>query len=320
MDNREQYNGPRRLDPNGRNTGDRYDRYESDSGALSSGTGRSAYHRNGHQHKDELDEPISEYFEDGEAQEPYYYEDEPYEDRYLQEDEGGYRDYYEGSSGEYEDAANNGFNPNKATREPYSGIEPLDDDLVNYDEFGRQRKQKRIKEEKLVTRSRVIWGWIISIAVAVAIAFVVRAFFFEIIVVEGDSMQPTLATNEKLAVEKVSRYMGLPEKGDIIIVHYPNMEGTYVKRVIALPGESVEVKDSTVYVNGQPLSEPYINPEPYMDMSPIVVPADTVFVMGDNRAHSLDSRTSYIGPISHSEIVGHAMAVIWPPDNFHTVE
>ncbi|MBC5646820.1 signal peptidase I [Christensenella sp. NSJ-35] len=172
-----------------------------------------------------------------------------------------------------------------------------------------------------MTKSRAIWGWVISIIAAVAIAFVVRTFFFEIIVVDGESMLPTLQSDEKLAVEKVSRYFGLPEHGDIIIVHYPNMSGTYVKRVIALPGETVEVKDSTVYVNGEALSEPYINnAEPYMDMAAVTVPEDTVFVMGDNRAHSLDSRTSDIGPIARSEIVGHAMSVIWPLDNIHSVQ
>lgn len=314
MDNNERYNGPRRVGPGSRTNPN--DAYESDSGALASGTGRhiprpargrtlrtAPAPRTG-----ELRQPLNEYFEDD-------YED-PYEDQYGEEP---VYDVDYDSPDEY--AEDPGFNPNKAYREPYSEIEPLDDDLVNYDEFGRKRKQKRIKEEKLMTRSRIVWGWIISIAAAVAIAFIVRAFFFEIIVVEGDSMRPTLETDEKLAVEKVSRYFGLPERGDIIIVHYPDMEGTYVKRAIALPGETVEVKDSTVYVNGEPLDEPYINSaEAYVDMSPVVVPQDTVFVMGDNRAHSLDSRTGYIGPIAHSEIVGHAMAVIWPFDNIHSVQ
>lgn len=200
-------------------------------------------------------------------------------------------------------------------------IEPLDDDLITYDEFGRKRKKKRIKEEKLVTKSRIVWGWIFSILAAIIIALLVRSFLFEIIMVDGDSMVPTLQNDEKLAVEKVSRYFGLPERGDIIIVHYPNMEGTYVKRVMGLPGDTIEIKDSTVYVNGQPLTESYINnTEPYMDMEAVTVPEDTVFVMGDNRAHSLDSRTNYIGPIATDQIVGHAMSVIWPLDKIHSVQ
>lgn len=296
MDNNEQYKGPRRVGPDagrGRRLNP-YGSFENDSDVLSSGTGRHIPRRPDEQNEGELQQPLSEYFDDeqnvaNDWQERHY-DDEPVV-----------------------------FNPNKAYREPYQEIEPLDDDLVSHDEFGRKRKQ-RIREEKLMTRSRAIWGWVLSIAAAVAIAFVVRAFFFEIIVVEGDSMRPTLETNEKLAVEKVSRYFGLPERGDIIIVHYPDKEGTYVKRAIALPGETVEVKDSIVYINGEPLEESYTNStEAYVDMSPVVVPANTVFVMGDNRAHSLDSRTSYIGPIARSEIVGHAMAVIWPLNNIHSV-
>lgn len=170
----------------------------------------------------------------------------------------------------------------------------------------RSAKHKGKKE-----RSKNIWGWIIAIGIAVAVAFLVRAFLFEIILVDGPSMQPTLRTDERLAVEKVSRYAGLPERGDIIIVHYP--DGTnrnYVKRAIGLPGDTVEIKNSVVYVNGEALNETYTSPEPYADMEAVVVPEDSVFVMGDNRANSMDSRI--VGPIKHEWIVGHAMAVIFP--------
>lgn len=160
-------------------------------------------------------------------------------------------------------------------------------------------------------RSKNVWGWIIAIGVAVAVAFLVRAFLFEIIMVDGPSMQPTLHTDERLAVEKVSRYAGLPNHGDIIIVHYP--DGTnrnYVKRAIGLPGDTIEIKDSVVYRNGESLREDYISEEPYADMEATIVPENSVFVMGDNRANSMDSRI--VGPITHDQIVGHAMAVIFP--------
>lgn len=326
MNNNKDYNGPRRVGQRniphadapkkyGRKLSNPYAEpreYESDSDALASGTGRHIFHPHTNaqpQYEDELQEPLSAHFEPEAPFEEPYYEDDSIPEPYDEPEE-----FYEDEPEEY-------FNPNKARRNPFPEIEPLDDDLVTYDEFGRKRKKKRIHEEKLMTKSRAIWGWVISIIAAVAIAFIVRTFFFEIIMVDGESMLPTLQSDEKLAVEKVSRYFNLPEHGDIIIVHYPNMSGTYVKRVIALPGETVEVKDSTVYLNGEPLSEPYINSEePYIDMAPVTVPEDTVFVMGDNRAHSLDSRTSYIGPIARSEIVGHATYVIWPLDNIHSVQ
>lgn len=286
------------------------DQYESDSEALSSGTGRYISYAHTHQKRhDGLQDPFTSRFTSEKSSALDYYEYDP-EDN-----------FYEESEPIEEEPA---FNPNKARRR--QDLEPFDDDLINYDEFGRKRKKKRIHEEKLMTKSRAVWGWVISIIVAVIVAFVIRAFFFEIIVVDGESMFPTLESNEKLAVEKVSRYFDLPDRGDIIIVQYPdeyeteeNKDATYVKRVIALPGETVEIKDSIVYINGTALSEPYINTaEPYRDMAAITVPEDSVFVMGDNRAHSQDSRT--VGAIPRSEIVGHALSVIWPLDRIHSVQ
>ncbi len=199
-------------------------------------------------------------------------------------------------------------------------IEEYDpDDLVEYDEFGRRRRRRMSRREKPQKKGREAWGWVISIALAVVAALLIRSYVFEIILVDGESMYPTLYTNERVAIEKVTRYGGMPERGDIIIVEYPGMTGTYVKRAIGLPGETVEVKDSTVYINGQPLAEDYVNREAYADMEAMVVPEDHVFVMGDNRAHSLDSRTGYIGPIAHDAIIGHALFVIWPLNNIHGI-
>lgn len=175
------------------------------------------------------------------------------------------------------------------------------------------------KTAKPKSKAREALSWVLSIGLAVAAAFLIRAFVFEIILVDGDSMMPTLLTHERIGIEKITRYTSLPERGDIIIVKYPNMEGTYVKRAIGLPGETIEVKDSTVYVNGVALEEDYVSAEPYADMAPVVVPEGHVFVMGDNRAHSMDSRASYIGPIAESEIIGHGLFVLWPFDNMHMI-
>ena len=177
------------------------------------------------------------------------------------------------------------------------------------EKLSRVERHKQQKQKS--SKSRAVLGWVIAIAVAVAVAFLIRAFVFEIIMVDGPSMQPTLHTNERLAVEKVTRYGGLPQRGEIVIVHYPNgTNNNYVKRVIGLPGETVEVKNSVVYINGQPLSEDYVSSEAYADMGAVTVPENSVFVMGDNRANSEDSR--YVGAIARDQIVGHAMAVIWP--------
>ena len=88
-------------------------------------------------------------------------------------------------------------------------------------------------EKKQKEKVKNIWGWVLAIGIAGAVAFLVRAFLFEIILVDGPSMQPTLHTDERLAVEKVSRYAGLPERGEIIIVHYSDgTNNNYVKRAI----------------------------------------------------------------------------------------
>lgn len=160
-------------------------------------------------------------------------------------------------------------------------------------------------------------GWIISIAIAVAVAVCIRSFVFEPIFVSGDSMIPTLTDGESLAVEKVSRYSSLPARGEIVILTDPDNGETLVKRVIGLPGDTIEIKNSTVYVNEQAQTEPYVSAEPYNDMEAATVPEDSIFVMGDNRYNSKDSR--FIGPINKSYIIGRALYVIWPLNKIHSV-
>lgn len=157
----------------------------------------------------------------------------------------------------------------------------------------------------------------ISIAIAVAVAITIRTFIFEPIFVSGDSMIPTLLNGESLGVEKVSRYSSLPARGEIVIVTDPDNSETLVKRVVGLPGDTIEVKNSKLYINGKEQSEPYISKSPYNDMKAVTVPEDTVFVMGDNRANSKDSR--FFGPVDRDLIMGHALFVIWPFTQIHSI-
>ena len=162
------------------------------------------------------------------------------------------------------------------------------------------------------------WGWVISIAIAVVVAITIRTFVFEPIFVSGDSMIPTLHNGESLGVEKISRYSSLPSRGEIVIVTDPDNNETLVKRVIGLPGDTIEVKDRTVFIDGKPLLEPYVSQNPYSNYKAVTVPPDTIFVMGDNRANSKDSR--FFGPIGKSYIIGHALFVIWPLNEIHALE
>ena len=154
---------------------------------------------------------------------------------------------------------------------------------------------------------------VITILIAVGIALAVRMFVFEITRVDGPSMQPTLYTDEQILVNKLAYAFGAtPGRMDIVICKYPGSDVHYVKRVIALGGETVSVANGRVYIDGKPMQNDH-NTEPMVEsMEPYTVPGGYVFVMGDNRNDSLDSRQE--GPIALSEIIGRATAVVWPFD------
>ena len=129
--------------------------------------------------------------------------------------------------------------------------------------------------------------------------------------VDGYSMEPTLHSGEFVIVNKLAYWLGSPEQGDIIVFHFPrDPEQEYIKRVIGLPGDEVEVMDGLVRVNGQVLDEPYIAAPPVYQSS-WTVAEDSLFVLGDNRNNSSDSHNW--GPVPYDNIVGKAVYVYWPP-------
>jgi signal peptidase I len=130
-------------------------------------------------------------------------------------------------------------------------------------------------------------------------------------IVEGSSMQPTLEDGQRLIVTKIGYRFSEPERGDIIIIHPPVApQKQWVKRVIGLPEDTVEVKGGTVFVNGVALIEPYIEDPPGYTLAPYKVPANNYFVMGDNRNHSTDSH--YKWTVTRDNIVGEVWLRIWP--------
>ena len=170
------------------------------------------------------------------------------------------------------------------------------------------------------SKGREALSWVLCIAGAMVLALLLRLFVFELATVDGQSMEPTLHSYQALFVEKVSRYSGNIERGQILIVNYPNEDGVFVKRVVGLPGDEVEVKGGYLYVNGERRDENYINcGNGGMDyeMEKQTVPKDHYFVMGDNRNDSMDSHI--VGPISKDMIIGHAVCVIWPLGDFGTL-
>lgn len=150
-----------------------------------------------------------------------------------------------------------------------------------------------------------------SLVMGVALALILQ-IFIQPTIVYGESMEPSLHDQERVIVDKVSYRIGLPARGDIVIFPVEGEPLPLIKRVIGLPGDTVEVRAGQVLVNGVALREPYVSGPTAGDMARVHVPEDTVFVMGDNRAPggSLDSRR--LGPIPLNKLTGRARLAIWP--------
>ena len=165
-----------------------------------------------------------------------------------------------------------------------------------------------------------ISDWTVSIIVAVALAFCIRTFVFEPYMVEGSSMFPTLITKERLVVNKFIYYFSDPKRNEIIVFRYPKDESRdFIKRVIAIGGDTIEMREGKVIVNGRALEEKYT----YIDdpkgpnrsnYRKSVVPQDHIFVLGDNRNNSEDSRFSDVDFVPLKLVKGKASFSFWPFD------
>lgn len=136
--------------------------------------------------------------------------------------------------------------------------------------------------------------------------------------VDGYSMEPTLHSGEFVIVNKLSYWLGMPQRGDVIVFHFPrDPVQEYIKRVIGLPGDKVEISGGLVRVNDQVIDEPYIAAAPVYQSS-WTVAEESVFVLGDNRNNSSDSHNW--GSVPYDNIVGKALIVYWPPPDWGLVE
>ncbi len=213
---------------------------------------------------------------------------------------------------------------------------------------GKNEVSQNKEDTQNVSIAKEIWEWVYTLAIAVIIAFLIKGFIFDIVRVDGSSMFPTLVDNDRLIVTKLGYE---PHQGDIIILdsQYKNREKYfdslaesedkdelsfigkfiasrsmpanlkkkyYVKRIIAMPGQTVDLVDGKVYVDGTPIDEPYYEGttssiDPTVEY-PVTVDEDNVFVMGDNRNHSKDSRSSELGQVPYDAILGKSQVRIWP--------
>ncbi len=205
------------------------------------------------------------------------------------------------------------------------------------------KQSKEAKKKKSLARE--ILEWILTIVVAVAVALPIRAFGFELVRVDGESMDDTLANGEIMFVTKydyASNWLclpwqdaeakenaarittgGNPQRFDVVICRYPGRGDTnFVKRVVGLPGETVEIRDGYLYVDGQPYEEPYIR-DAYRTgrlntFGPYTVPEGAYFVLGDHRNNSNDSRSQ--GALTRDMIIGHVRTVLYPFSEIRGIE
>lgn len=155
--------------------------------------------------------------------------------------------------------------------------------------------------------------WIVSIVIAVALAFFIRYFIVEPYMVEGPSMLPTLVSGERLIVNKLIYRLKQPVKGEIIVFRYPrDPSRDFIKRVIATAGDTIEVKGGRIFVNGQLINENYILEETRGSYPLATIPEGHIFVMGDNRNNSEDSRFADVGFVPLDMIKGKAVLIFWP--------
>ena len=149
--------------------------------------------------------------------------------------------------------------------------------------------------------------------VLAAIIWLVVNFATARFVVDGSSMEPNFHTGQLLVVNRLAYQYGTLRRGDVIVFRFPgNTADDYIKRIIGLPGETVSIEAGHIYVNGKLLEEPYLAPDTLMYDGQWVVPPDSYFVLGDNRAHSSDSRSW--GMLEKGYIIGKAWVSYWPPE------
>jgi len=163
------------------------------------------------------------------------------------------------------------------------------------------------------------------VAIVFISAVIIRYFVFQPFVVEGSSMEPDFRSGEYLLIEKLGYRFKEPARGDVVVFHYPlNQKVNYIKRIIALPGERLTIRDGQVLVDGRLLRESYLAPEEktYLNRDPerpyeIVLTTNQYFVLGDNRDHSSDSRDW--GPLERRHIIGRSALVLYPRAEFRAV-
>ena len=159
--------------------------------------------------------------------------------------------------------------------------------------------------------------WIKALVFAVVVVMAFKLLIAEPIRVSGPSMNDTLFSNQIMLVYKTGYMLGAPARQDVAVCHFPNSKDNYVKRIIGLPGETLEIVAGRVLIDGAALEEPYIVHPLTQNFGPVTLGEGEYFLMGDNRADSMDCRS--VGPLHEKALVGKSVAVFWPLSDTHII-
>jgi signal peptidase I len=175
--------------------------------------------------------------------------------------------------------------------------------------------EPEFEEREKPSGLRNVAEWLAIAGGALLVAFLIKTFLLQAFYIPSLSMAPTLKVNDRVLVNKLSYDLHDVNRGDLVVFESPPNEGSQtkdlIKRVIGLPGETVESREGQIYINGQVLQEPYLQPDITTGpMEKVTVPADHLWVMGDNRANSRDSR--FFGAIPEDLVIGRAFVRVWP--------
>ncbi len=194
------------------------------------------------------------------------------------------------------------------------------------EEMNNEKNEEMSQEETNMKRKKrsplmELLSWTLSLGIAIVISYILVNFVFMFTIVRGDSMNTTLNNNDILFVDKLTyNLFDDPQRGDVVICHYPNSEDNFVKRVVALGGETVEIKNGVLYIDGKSNVDNWNSDHLLNDMNKVTVPEDSYFVMGDNRSNSKDSRSASVGSISNDMVEGKVVFRVYPFDNFGDIE
>ena len=185
--------------------------------------------------------------------------------------------------------------------------------------MARKDRQEEIEEEK-PNVMRELLGMLVYVGIVLAITFLIITFVGQRTHVSGESMENTLDDGDQLIVDKLTYRFHDPERFDIIVFPFRYKDNTYyIKRIIGLPGETVQIVDGEIYINGELLEESYgreVMQDAGLAAAPITLGDDEYFVLGDNRNYSSDSRDPSVALIHRKEIIGRAWLRIWPLNSF----